>query len=629
MSSSLSGLSPITMYLSIVKNEQKQVAQMVKSDPALQRTLSAFQKDTVSLSSPADLLGSKNRSALTVVLGAYNMSGESTQTGLLKKLLTQDPSVTGSLVRSLANTDDLHFVKAMTNRATVSLSFGDPAAASFIPGGSAASSISMQNLAWGTDNARLTAAAPARSWSYVLDDGTAAASIATALTTAVQSTGTTANPVTTSYSVNTSGVIVGSAGAPAIATSTDSAGNTVYSLALAANGAGAAIRLANVVGVKAPVPINTTPATTTISTAAATPLLAKALLATGFNLQTSGQGSLSILNPIDNGPLSLSRQSYTSFAAVTRWAISTNQNVLSLGAAGASLSAGQVLTSGGATIGTIKSVDAAGDVTLTAASALAVKANSEIDVAIGAGITNIGTRIKAAGAAAIGDMTLALGMAATGLRSGQIITDGSNVVGIVKSVDQSGRVTLRAGTTVAVASGDMLSIVPQVANKQTPALQDASNVKTILSSYETTQYESQQGKQIPGMGDALYFSRAMPSITSITQLMSDTTLLKVVTTNLGLSDTYAQLPYDQQLSLLTSKVKLSSFSNPAKLQNYAEQYLALTGEKSASAGTGTDLALSLLTGDVPSASVDLMSVLYPGSGTGVNGADPLLSALYA
>jgi hypothetical protein len=624
-----SGLSSITTYLSIVKNEQKQVAQMMKSDPALQRTVSAFQKDAVSIALPSNLLSGKNQPALQVVLGAYNMSGKSTETGLLKKLLTQDPSVKGSLVRSLASADTLHFVKAMTNRATVSLSFGNPAAASFVPGGSAASSISMQNLSWGNANGNLTAAAPAKSWSYVLDDGTAAASIATALTTAVRSTGTTANPVTTSYSVNAGGVIVGSAGAPAITTSTDSVGNTVYSLALAANGAGATIRLANVVGVKMPAPVNTTPATTTISAAIATPLLAKALLATGFNLQTSGPSSLSILNPIDNGPLSLSQQSYASFAALTPRAISINQNVLPLGIAGASLSAGQVLTSGGAMIGTIKSVDAAGDVTLAAASALAVTANSEIDVAIGAGITNIGTRISAASASAIGDTTLALGTAAIGLQPGQIITDGSNVVGIVNSVDQSGQVTLRAGMGVAIASGDMLSIVPQVISKQTPALQDASNVKTILSSYETTQCESQEGKQVPGMDDALYFSRIMPSITSITQLMSDTTLLKVVTTNLGLSDTYAQLPYDQQLSLLTSKVKLSTFSNPAKLQNYAEQYLALTGAQSSSAGTSTDLALSLLTGSTARASVDLMSVLYPGSGSGTNGVDLLLSALYA
>ena len=98
-----------------------------------------------------------------MVLGAYNMSGESGSTGLIKQLLTQDPSASGSLVRSLNDTDDLHFVKAMTDRATVALGFGDPAASSFTSGGSAASSLSFNNLAWSAADASLTAASPAES----------------------------------------------------------------------------------------------------------------------------------------------------------------------------------------------------------------------------------------------------------------------------------------------------------------------------------------------------------------------------------------------------------------------------------------------------------------------------------
>ena len=158
-----------------------------------------------------------------------------------------------------------------------------------------------------------------------------------------------------------------------------------------------------------------------------------------------------------------------------------------------------------------------------------------------------------------------------------MITDGSNVVGIVKSVAGSGTVTLQANLAVPVAAGDTLGTLPSVSDGQTPALEDASNVQTILSQYETSQYETQEGQQIPGMDDALYFTRTMPTITSITQLMSDTRLLDVITTNLGLSGTYDQLPYDQQVTLLTSKVKLSDYANPAKLHDAAEQFLALTG----------------------------------------------------
>lgn len=616
MSSTLSGLSPVTSYLSIIKNEQADIAAMVKSTPAEQRTVAAFQNDIVNISTPSDLLASGNQSALQVVLGAYNMSGESTETGLLKKLLTQDPSVTGSLVQSLADTDDLHFVQAMTSRATVSFNFGDPSAEGFVTGGSAASSVSMQNLVWGTADPDLTAASPARSWAYVLDNGTASASIAAALTTAVQSTGTTAAPVTTSYSVNSSGAIVGSAGAPAVVSSKDSVGNTVYSLTLATDTTGAAVRLASVVAVTAPVTTNTvTTLSNTISTAIATPLLTSALTASGFNIQTGAAGSFDILNPITNGPLSLSQQSYSSFVGVTSQAITTKQTVLPLGTAGEGLQAGQILTSGGAAIGTIGSVDALGNVTLTALSAIAVAAGAQIEVAIGAGVSDVGIQLTSTNAVAAGATTLALGKAAIALQTGQIITDGSNVIGIVKSVDKTGTVTLQAGAAASVAAGDTLGIVPKITDTQTAALLDSSNAAAVLTSYETSQFETAEGKQITGLDSALYFTRTMPAITTINELMSNTTLLDVVTTNLGVSSTFGSLPYDQQVSLLTSKVNLKNFSTTTGVQNYAEQYLAMSAEP-ATGISADEAALNLLTGgasSTSSTSATFLSILYPGS----------------
>ena len=121
--------------------------------------------------------------------------------------------MSGSLVQSLGDPDDLNFVKAMTDRATITFGFGDPTADSFTSGGSAASSLSFQNLAWASANTSLTAASPAQDLLLCAGmTGPAASSIATALTTELQSSGTTADPVTASYSVSSTGTIVGSAG---------------------------------------------------------------------------------------------------------------------------------------------------------------------------------------------------------------------------------------------------------------------------------------------------------------------------------------------------------------------------------------------------------------------------------
>lgn len=633
----MSGFSAIASYLSIVKNEGKQAALMVNSSPAMQRTVSGFLADTVNISSPVDLLKSKNQAALQVVLGAYNMTGMSTQTGLLNKLLTQDPTARTSLVQSLGSTNDLHFVKAMSDRAMISMDFSDPAATSFVTGGTAASSISFNNLGWGSGDAALTAASPAEAWSYVLNDGTADASIATALTTAVQSTGTAVAAVTTRYSVDASGAIVGSEGAPAIATSTDSAGNRVYSLILASSSAGVPVRIANVISVGAPTPAigSSTPTTTSITAAAATSLLSGALTATGFTVTASGATGLNIINSIDNTVRSVAPRAYTSFVAMNPRAIPTGASIVSLGTSGLDLSAGQTLMSGSNVIGTIKSVDAVGNVTLTTPTTTAVDKGSRIDVSIGVGVNNIGTRITTTAATTMNDSTLVLGKAAAGLKAGQVITDGSHVVGIVRSVDASGTVTLQANAAVAIASGDSLSFLPQVTDQQIPALLQTSNVTSIVSQYEVNQYETAQGKVTAGMDSALYFTRKAPAITSLSQLMSDTTLLKVITTDLGLADTYGQLPYEQQVKLLTSKVKLSDFSSPTKIQNYAERFLALTSEQAAGAGA-VDPGLILLTGGTTSSTNTdtnngLMSALYPGSGASSTSSitDPLLAALYA
>nr|WP_321983039.1 DUF1217 domain-containing protein [uncultured Lichenicoccus sp.] len=614
MSSSISGMSPVTAYLSIVKNEQAQVASYVKSDPALNRTVAAFNRDVVSISGSSQILASKNLQALTVVLGAYNLSGSVGETGLLKQLLKQNPSASGSLVRSLGDTDDLNFVQAMAPRPTVSLNFGSAAGSSMSSSGSAASTVSMANLQYASANSALTAAAPAQTWSYLLDDGTATASITAALTTALQATGTTADPVTGSYSLASDGSIVGTPGAPPVVTGALKSGSPTFSIVLAKNPAGATLRQATIVAVAAPPASTSGPQTLSNETAAG--LLSVALASTGFDTSLSSNGTLNIVNPGTNSRLSLSPQTYSTYNSTSAKDITDTQTIISLGVSGLRLQAGDILMSGGLSIGTIASIDKLGNATLTAASSLSLAAGAQIDVAVGAGISNIGTTFTAGAAVAAGATTIALGSGATLLQPGQILTDGSAVLGTVQSVDGSGNVTLESGLTSAVAGGDTLQALPVLSDTQTNALSDAANVSSILGQYETTQYEAQEGHQIDGMDGALYFARTIGGITSIAGLMADPTLLKVVTTNLGVSDTYNSMPYDQQVSYLTAKVKLSDYETPAGINQASEQFLALTAQSDASSASADGSDTSML------------SILYPGSSNSGSSTDPFLAALY-
>lgn len=115
-------------------------------------------------------------------------------------------------------------------------------------------------------------------------------------------------------------------------------------------------------------------------------------------------------------------------------------------------------------------------------------------------------------------------------------------------------------------------------------LTSATARSTIASNFLTTSYEASQNNQYTGMGNALYFTRAATSITSINALMSDSTLLKVVETNIGLDpDQFGALDFDQQKAILTKDVNLKNFATPRGVQRQAEQYLAIMGENGTTA----------------------------------------------
>lgn len=113
MSGTVSGMSAMAQYVSVVKDEDKYATSWAKTDGATESNVTTFEKDATSISSAADLLN--NYKALKVVLGAYGMSDYIDQTAVIKDLLTQDPSSTTSLAETSGNATWLKFAKAMSS----------------------------------------------------------------------------------------------------------------------------------------------------------------------------------------------------------------------------------------------------------------------------------------------------------------------------------------------------------------------------------------------------------------------------------------------------------------------------------------------------------------------------------
>ena len=151
---------------------------------------------------------------------------------------------------------------------------------------------------------------------------------------------------------------------------------------------------------------------------------------------------------------------------------------------------------------------------------------------------------------------------------------------------------------------------------QNKPLSSSSTVSTIVNNYVTNSYEAAQNTQTPGMQNALAFTRAAAQITTIAQLMSNTSVLPVAVAQTGINfTTYANMSYDQQVSFLTKKIKLSDLQSPAKVTKMAEQYLIQAVQDPTNWKATTATATTVLSLFGGSTSTTILSLFGAGSST--------------
>lgn len=98
--------------------------------------------------------------------------------------------------------------------------------------------------------------------------------------------------------------------------------------------------------------------------------------------------------------------------------------------------------------------------------------------------------------------------------------------------------------------------------------------QTTVSNYVEQSLEVNAGQQNQGAQMALTFQRLAPSVTSAYGILANKTLLSVVQTALGLPVSMSQENIDVQAKLITAKLNIADFQNPAKLQKFIERFTA-------------------------------------------------------
>lgn len=149
-----------------------------------------------------------------------------------------------------------------------------------------------------------------------------------------------------------------------------------------------------------------------------------------------------------------------------------------------------------------------------------------------------------------------------------------------------------------------------VARSAVDVAQNRGDLVRTQGLYYRQTVEEDAGSQNEGVRLALYFERKASSITSAYSILADKALLQVAQTALGLPATMSLLDIDRQAEMISNRIDIEDFKDPAKLQTFLTRFSATWDVNNASAATSTSPAALLITQPAESfVSVNLLTSL--------------------
>ena len=105
--------------------------------------------------------------------------------------------------------------------------------------------------------------------------------------------------------------------------------------------------------------------------------------------------------------------------------------------------------------------------------------------------------------------------------------------------------------------------------------QDPNEVSETQDLYVRQTMEERAGDQNEGVRLALYFQRKASSITSAYSILADKALLEVAMTSLGIPDSAAQADVDTLAKMISSRIDIADFKDPAKTDKFLARFASL------------------------------------------------------
>ena len=143
-----------------------------------------------------------------------------------------------------------------------------------------------------------------------------------------------------------------------------------------------------------------------------------------------------------------------------------------------------------------------------------------------------------------------------------------------------------------------------------PAVTSPTFIKQVVQAYTEAQFQAVVGNTSNTLRQALYAQQQLPNVTSWNQVIADRNLADVVQTVLGLPESFGALNITQQNQVLSSRMSLSTFQNPAKLNKMLNQFVAISQTQSQT--TSQIPAVQLMSA---ASSSGIISLTLPSSGS--------------
>ncbi|WP_295558349.1 DUF1217 domain-containing protein [uncultured Hyphomicrobium sp.] len=138
------------------------------------------------------------------------------------------------------------------------------------------------------------------------------------------------------------------------------------------------------------------------------------------------------------------------------------------------------------------------------------------------------------------------------------------------------------------------------------SVQDPNTLVETQDLYLRQTMEQAAGDQNEGVRLALYFQRKAPNLTSSLSVLADKALMEVVMTTLGLPDSAAQADVDVLANMISKRIDVADFKDPAKLEKFLARFSAMYDLANSQAST-TSIPSLLLGQQTAEIGQDLLS----------------------